>query len=66
VQGQEAPAWVSLTYAGGSTMTGAPFHAFRLGHTRISATLEIHTDVDEQAERDALTQLHGLLDQGEG
>jgi len=36
-----------------------------LGHTRISTTLEIYTDVDEQAKRDALTQLHGLLDQGE-
>ena len=35
-----------------------------LGHTRISTTLEIYTDVDEQAKRDALTQLHGLLDQG--
>ncbi|HTZ22980.1 MAG TPA: tyrosine-type recombinase/integrase [Streptosporangiaceae bacterium] len=34
-----------------------------LGHTRISTTLEIYTDVDEQAKRDALTQLHGLLDQ---
>ena len=36
-----------------------------LGHTMISTTLEIYTDVDEQAKRDALTQLHGLLDQGE-
>jgi site-specific recombinase XerD len=36
-----------------------------LGHTRISTTLEIYTDVDEQAKRDALTQLHGLPDQGE-
>ena len=36
-----------------------------LGHTRISTTLDIYTDVDEQAKRDALTQLHGLLDQGE-
>ena len=26
---------------------------------------EIYTDVDEQAKRDALTQLHGLPDQGE-
>jgi integrase len=36
-----------------------------LGHTRISTTLEIYTDVDEQAKRDALTQLHGLLDQAD-
>jgi hypothetical protein len=36
-----------------------------LRHTRISTTLEIYTDVDEQAKRDALTQLHGLLDQGD-
>jgi hypothetical protein len=43
---------------------GRTVHAFRLGHTRISATLEIYTYVDEQAKRDALTQLHGLLDQG--
>ena len=37
-----------------------------LGHTRISTTLEIYTDVDEPARRDALTRLHGLLDQGQG
>ncbi|MFI5062805.1 MAG: site-specific integrase [Streptosporangiales bacterium] len=36
-----------------------------LGHTRISATLEIYTDTDEHARRDALTRLHGLLDQGQ-
>jgi integrase len=36
-----------------------------LGHARISTTLEIYTDVDEQAKRDALTQLHGLLDVGD-
>ena len=34
-----------------------------LGHTRISTTLEIYTDTDEEASRDALTRLHGLLDQ---
>lgn len=34
-----------------------------LGHTRISTTLEIYTNVDEQARRDALTRLHGLLDE---
>jgi integrase len=33
-----------------------------LGHTRISTTLEIYTDVSDQAQRDALTRLHGLLD----
>jgi integrase len=32
-----------------------------LGHTRISTTLEIYTDTDEEARRDALTRLHGLL-----
>jgi hypothetical protein len=37
-----------------------------LGHTRISTTLEIYTDTDEQARRDALTRLHGLLDQDNG
>jgi len=36
-----------------------------LGHTRISTTLEIHTDADEPARREALTRLHGLLDQGQ-
>jgi hypothetical protein len=30
---------------------------------RISTTLEIYTDTDEQARRHALTRLHGLLDQ---
>jgi integrase len=37
-----------------------------LGHTRISTTLEIYTNVDGEARRDALTRLHGLLDQGQG
>jgi integrase len=36
-----------------------------LGHTRISTTLEIYTDTDEQASRDALTRLHRLLNQSE-
>ena len=36
-----------------------------LGHTGISATLEIYTDTGEQARRDALTRLHGLLDRGQ-
>jgi integrase len=36
-----------------------------LGHTRISTTLEIYTDTDEPARREALTRLHGLLDQGQ-
>jgi integrase len=36
-----------------------------LGHTRISTTLEIYTDTDEQARRDALTRLHDLLDSDE-
>jgi len=34
-----------------------------LGHARISTTLEIYTDTDDQARREALTRLHGLLDQ---
>jgi integrase len=34
-----------------------------LGHTRISTTLEIYTDTDEPARREALTRLHDLLDQ---
>jgi integrase len=36
-----------------------------LGHTRISTTLEIYTDTDEPARREALTRLHGLLDDGQ-
>jgi len=36
-----------------------------LGHTRISTTLEIYTNVDDEAKREALTRLHGLLDHGE-
>ena len=35
-----------------------------LGHTRISTTLEIYTDTDEVARREALTRLHDLLDSG--
>jgi len=37
-----------------------------LGHARISTTLEIYTNVDDAARREALTRLHGLLDQGQG
>jgi integrase len=37
-----------------------------IGHTRISTTLEIYTNVDDEAKREALTRLHGLLDHGEG
>jgi integrase len=36
-----------------------------LGHSRISTTLEIYTDADEQARRNALTRLHHLFDQAE-
>ena len=32
-----------------------------LGHTRVSTTLEIYTDTDEEARREALTKLHDLL-----
>lgn len=34
-----------------------------LGHTRISTTLEIYTDTGDPAQRDALSRLHGLLDE---
>jgi integrase len=37
-----------------------------LGHSRVSTTLEVYTNVDEHARRDALTRLHGLLDEREG
>jgi integrase len=33
-----------------------------LGHARISTTLEIYTDAGDEAQREALTRLHGLLD----
>jgi integrase len=36
-----------------------------LGHARISTTLEIYTDTDDPARREALTRLHGLLDDGQ-
>ena len=36
-----------------------------LGHARITTTLEIYTDTDDQARRDALTRLHGLLGDGQ-
>jgi integrase len=34
-----------------------------LGHTRISTTMEIYTQTDDPAQRDALSRLHGLLDE---
>lgn len=37
-----------------------------LGHRRISTMLEVYTNVDEQARLDALTRLHGLLDERQG
>jgi site-specific recombinase XerD len=37
-----------------------------LGHSRVSTTLEIYTNVDEAARRDALTRLHGLLGERQG
>ena len=37
-----------------------------LGHTKVSTTLEMYTNVDEQARRGALSRLHGLLDEGQG
>ena len=37
-----------------------------LGHSRVSTTLEIYTNVDEPARRNALTRLHGLLDERQG
>jgi integrase len=36
-----------------------------LGHTRISTTLEIYTHTDDPAQRDALSRLHGLLDEAQ-
>jgi hypothetical protein len=33
---------------------------------RRSTTLEIYTDTDDQARRDALTRLHGLLGEAKG
>jgi integrase len=33
-----------------------------LGHSRLAVTLEIYNHADEQAQRDALTRLHGLFD----
>jgi hypothetical protein len=32
------------------------------GHARISKTLEIYTNAGDEAQRDAFTRLHGLLD----
>jgi integrase len=37
-----------------------------LGHSRLAVTLEVYTHTDEQAQRDALTRLHGLLDSSQG
>jgi len=37
-----------------------------LGHARISTTLDIYANVDDQARMDALTRLHQLLDDHEG
>jgi hypothetical protein len=36
-----------------------------LGHTRISTTLQIYTDTGDPAQRDALSRLHGLLDEAQ-
>ncbi len=36
-----------------------------LGHTRISTTLEIYTNVDADARREALTLLHAVLGEGD-
>lgn len=33
-----------------------------LGHSRLAVTLEVYTHTDEQAQREALTRLHGLFD----
>jgi integrase len=37
-----------------------------LGHTRISTTLEIYTDMDDEARKDALTRLHQLPNDDDG
>jgi integrase len=34
-----------------------------LGHSRLAVTLEIYTHTDEEAQLDALTRLHDLLDE---
>jgi hypothetical protein len=36
-----------------------------LGHSRLAVTLEVYTHTDDQAQLDALTRLHGLLEQAE-
>lgn len=33
-----------------------------LGHSRLAVTLEVYTNVDDEAQRDALTRLHDLFD----
>jgi hypothetical protein len=43
----------------------SPRRADHPGACRISTTLEIYTDTDEEAPRDALNRLQGLLDQGD-
>ena len=47
----------------GANLLGRVKDQTRPGHTRISTTLEIYTDTDEQASRDALTRLHRLRSQ---
>jgi hypothetical protein len=42
-------------------MTRSGNRVITQNHTRISTTLEIYTDTDEQARRDALTRLQNLL-----
>jgi len=34
-----------------------------LGHSRLAITLEIYTHTDDEAQLDALTQLHNLFDE---
>ena len=36
-----------------------------LGHSRLAITLEIYTHTDDEAQLDALTQLHNLFDEAE-
>jgi hypothetical protein len=47
--------WARRCGAGNNACRGVPNVAAMIGHTRISTTLEIYTDTDDQARRDALT-----------
>ena len=48
------------------TVTAFPTRRHLLGHSRISTTWEIYAYADEEARRNALTQLHELFQHDEG